>query len=103
LVQDFNDTVQITRGKMGQHPRMREVFFNDTYQRTKWYTLKPASLTQVFESSTATAYKPTWGSFVDTNDSDMAHYGIKYVVSELYANVDLLLEAKITFDCKGIS
>lgn len=103
-VHDFNDSTAITRLQMQQHPRMREVFFNDNYQRTKWYSLRPASLTQLFESGLgAVAYKPTWGAFVDTNDVDMPHYGIKYTYMDLYEGMGLYLEAKIVIDCKGIS
>lgn len=102
-VHDFNDSTPINRLQMQQHPRMREVFFTENYQRTKWYTLKPASLTQFFEGTVATASKPTWGAFVDTNDYDMPHYGIKYQYDELYQGVNLYLEAKVVIDCKGIS
>lgn len=102
-VHDFNDSTPISRAKMQEHPRMREYFFGDNKQSTPWYSIKPASLTQLFEGTTATAYKPTWGAFVDTNDADMAHYGIKYVVSNLYTDNFIYMEAKIILDVKGIS
>jgi len=102
-VHDFNDSIPISRALMQQHPRMREVFFSENYQKTRWYSLKPASLATIFEGTTASAYKPSWGQFVDTNDADMPHYGIKYVVDQLYTGIDMYLEAKIILDVKGIS
>lgn len=104
-VHDFNDANPIDRATMLQHPRMREFWFNESNQKTRWYTLKPASLVTMYETGLTTAYKPAWGQFVDTNDLDMTHYGIKYAYNELYEGngMNIYLEAKITIDCKGIS
>lgn len=102
-VHDFNDGLPISRLQMQQHPRMREVFFSDNFQKTKWYSLKPASLTTLFETGVSTAYRPTWGAFVDTNDYDMAHYGLKWAYSQLYEGMNIYLEAKLVIDAKGIS
>lgn len=102
-VHDFNDSVAISRTQMMQHASLKEHWFTDSKQATRWYTLKPASLTMKYETATLTAYKPEWGSWVDTNDNLMAHYGIKYAWSELQAGVTLRLEAKVFLECKGIS
>lgn len=102
-VHDFNDSTPISRLQMQQHPRMREFFFGDNNQKTRWYSLKPASLAILTEGLTTNSYKPTWGSFVDTNDYDMPHYGIKYAVSQLFESNYIYLEAKIVIDAKGIS
>lgn len=100
---DFNDSINVSRNIIYQRSNMRELFFNDNFQKSKWYTLKPSTLTQIYESAVATAYKPTWGSWLDTSDADTQHYGIKYSVSDLYNNVNLRLEAKIYIELKGIS
>lgn len=102
-VHDFNDSTPLGRGALMQYPKMKEYFFGDNNHKTKWYTLKPASLSTLFESGVATAYKPTWGSFVDTQDNDMTHYGIKYAYNQLYEGMILQLEAKLIMDFKGIS
>lgn len=104
-VHDFNDANPIDRSTMLQHPKMREHWFTESSQKTRWYTLKPASLVAMYETGLTTAYKPAWGQFVDTNDVDMTHYGIKYCYNELYEGngMNIYLEAKLTFDCKGIS
>lgn len=102
-VHDFNDGVIITRQQMYQHAGMREFWFTEAKQSTPWFKLKPASLVQQYETSTATAYKPVWGSFVDTNDSAMVHYGLKVQYDQLYADQRLQMEAKFVIECKGIS
>lgn len=102
-VHDFNDSTPISRTQMMQHPRLKEFYFGDNTQKTKWYTLKAASLVQLFENTGQVAYKPAWGQFVDTNDYDMAHYGIKYNITELYTGVSVYCEVKLVIDCKGIS
>lgn len=100
---DFNDSAPIDRNQMYQAANIREVFFGDSYQKTKWYSLSPASLLQMYESSVATAYQPKWKQWMDTADQAAPHYGIKYVYSELFAGVNLRLEAKIVAELKGIS
>lgn len=100
---DFNDQQNISRNIIYQRSNMRELFFGDNYQKSKWYTLRPSTLTQMYESAVATAYKPTWGAWLDTSDSATPHYGIKYSVTDLYNNVNLRLEAKIYMEFKGVS
>lgn len=102
-VHDFNDSVSISRSQMMQHAAMKEHFFSDTRQATRWFTLKPASLTLKYETGTSTAYNPQWGSWVDTSDQSMAHYGLKFAWSDLLAGQQLRLEAKIYMELKGIS
>lgn len=100
---DFNDAISIGRDAIYQRANMKEVYFTDNYQRTRWYSLKPSTLTQVYESSTSTAYSPKWLQWLDTNDSQTPHYGIKYAWDQLFTGINLRLEAKIFIECKGIS
>lgn len=102
-VHDFNDSNPQNRNVLMQYPKMKEYFFSDTKQATPWMTLKPAALTVMFETGLQTAYKPTWGAFVDTLDTQMAHYGIKYAYNNLFEGNTILMEAKVTLDFKGIS
>lgn len=102
-VHDFNDSTAITRQQMMQHAAMREFWFTSDRQHTKWYSLKCSSLTQLYESPSATAYKPTWGAWVDTNDSAMPHYGLKIAYDNLYTSNNIYVECKYVIECKGIS
>lgn len=100
---DFNDGATITRNQMMQSANIKEAYFGDSYQKTRWHLLNPAMLVNGYESATQTAYLPKWRQWMDTNDSAALHYGIKYSFSELYAGSSLRLEAKILVECKGIS
>lgn len=100
---DFNDSTPITKNQMMQHSGMREWYFSANRQTSPWYTLAPASLTMLYEGVSTTAYKPAWRQFVDTADSAMPHYGIKFVCDYLYVGQLLQMEAKVTVQAKGIS
>lgn len=100
---DFNDSAPISRDLIYQRSNMKEAYFNDNMQKTKWFTLKPAVLAQYYESGVATAYSPQWLKWLDTADNVTPHYGIKYAWDNLFAGVNCNLEAKIFMECRGIS
>lgn len=100
---DFNDSTPISRAQMYQHAGMREFFFSESKQMTKWYSLKPSVLAQMYESVSSTAYTPKWRQWLDTSDSTAPHYGLKYIVDNNYSGQGVRLEAKIIIECKGIS
>lgn len=102
-VHDFNDSNPLNRNMLMQYPRMKEFFFSDNKQKTPWFTIKPAALSVMFETGLQTAYKPTWGTFVDTLDSQMVHFGIKYSWNNLFEGNTIIMECKYTLDFKGIS
>lgn len=102
-VHDFNDSNPQNRNILMQYPKMKEFFFSDNKQKTPWFSIKPASLAVMFETSALTAYKPTWGSYVDTLDTQMTHYGIKYAYNSLHEGNTIIMEAKYIVDLKGIS
>lgn len=102
-VHDFNDSTAIDRTQMMQHAAIREFWFSETKQHTRWYTLNCSSLVQQYEAPAATAYKPVWRSFVDTTDSAMPHYGLKIAYDNLFTSNNIYVEAKYVIECKGIS
>lgn len=102
-VHDFNDSVSITRTQMYQHSGMREVYFGDNFQRTKWYTLKPAIAMKAYESVTSDSFVSKWKQWIDTAEAATPHYGIKYTIDQNNTGMSVRLEAKICLECKGIS
>lgn len=98
---DFNSAVPISRLAQMQRSNVREVLLNQTKMTSKWYSLKPAVLTQLYESATTTAYSPKWKQWMDTNDT-APHYGILGTYSELNAGLGLRLEAKLYMELKGV-
>lgn len=100
---DFNDQQPISRDNIYQRANMREVWFSDNNQKSRWYTLKPSVLVTMYESSIANAYTPKWKQWLDTADNAAPHYGIKYAFDNLYLGMNLVMEAKIYLEAKGIS
>ena len=98
---DFNDSSTISRLAQMQRANLREVLLNQNKMYSKWYSLKPACLQQMYESTTTTAYAPKWNQFLDTNDP-APHYGMKGTYSELNAGLGLRLEAKFVLKFKGV-
>lgn len=100
---DFNDALGLTQSGLYQRANLKEVYLNSDRLQTKWYSLKPAITAQVYESAIASGYTPKWRQWLDTVDAACPHYGIKYGFNNLYAGINLRLEAKIIMECKGIS
>lgn len=99
---DFNDSAIISRSTIYQRANMREEYMGDNHQKSKWYSLNPAILSTMYESGATNAYSPQWRKWIDTNDTS-PHYGIKYSIDGAYTGMSVRMEAKILFECKGIS
>lgn len=102
-VHDFNDNASISRAQMYQHAGMREVYLSSDYQRTRWYTLKPAAQLRMYESTTSDAFTPKWRQWIDTSEPNTPHYGLKYFIDQSYTGQIIRFEAKVSVECKGIS
>jgi len=100
---DFNDQIPISRNLIYQRSNMKEFMASDNKLASRWYSIKPSTLVQIYETSTSTSYGPKWRQWMDTSDNNCPHYGIKYSYDNLYAGVNLRLEAKILMECKGVS
>lgn len=100
---DFNDGAIISRAQLYQGANMREVWMSDNRQATKWYSIRPAVLAEMYESVAATGYSPKWRQWLDTNDSGALHYGIKYSIDSNQSGMQVRMEAKYVIECKGIS
>lgn len=102
-VHDFNDSTPISRNQMMQHAGIREFWFTENKQASRWYSLKPSSLSLKYENATQTGYTPKWREWFDTVDDAASHYGIKAYWDQLNTGVKVFLEAKICMEFKGIS
>lgn len=100
---DFNDSTPVTRTLMIQKANMREFFFTDNSQKTKWFVLNPAALAVNYETAVLSSYSPKWKQWLDTGDNSCPHYGIKYNYSELYTGIAIRMECKYILECKGVS
>lgn len=103
-VHDFNDQVISSAAELRQYANLKEVFFNENYQRTRWYTLNPATLPLTYESGLASRTGPTWGQWLDArNSASVPYYGLKFCADGAFTNMVIHLEAKFVLEFKGVS
>lgn len=101
---DFNDSPISTFGELRQAANLREAFFNENNTKTKWYTLKPATLGIAYQTSIPlSTTSPVWGKWLDTRYApSVPYYGIKYGFDGLFVNANIMLEAKFVMEFKGV-
>lgn len=92
-VHDFDSTsVPANFAELQQYPNMKEIYLNDSKPVTRWYYLKPARLAVEYETAVLSAYRPTWKGFIDCASDATQHYGLRYYMDGLAANVQVRLE-----------
>lgn len=64
--------------------------------------IKPAVLNLVYRTAIASSYSPKWKQWIDMNNTDVPHYGLKWAI-DLFNNTDYRLdvEVKAWFQCKN--
>lgn len=73
---DHNDASADTLNTMKESMRTREhQFTNDKPNFT--IQIKPAILAEAYKTALTSAYRPKWKQWIDTNDSNVPHYGLK--------------------------
>lgn len=103
-VHDFNDSTSIGRAQMMTHAGMRELYLNDQRPATRWYSIKPSTLSTTYETGLgAPAYAPKWRQWLDTSDINAPHYGLKLNINQLYSTMAVKLETKYVLEFKGVS
>lgn len=102
-VHDFNDSTPISKAQMMQHAAMREFYFSENKQVSRWFSLKPSTLSTTYESGVTNAFSSKWGQWLDTADNTCPHYGLKFAYDGMYSGMTLQIEAKVICELKGIS
>lgn len=101
---DFNSSLVPTQAQIFQRAGLREVYLNSDRLQTRWYSLKPSVLVKIYENALGgESYNPKWRQWIDTSETACPHYGILAGYQNLYAGLNLRLEAKIYMRCAGIS
>jgi len=78
---DFNDdTPPAASDTLRQCSKVQMHRLKDSYQ-TKIF-LRPAVLTQLYESTTSTGYGSKWGQKISTADSSVPHYALKWLIQK---------------------
>lgn len=79
---------------LAQYPKMREHWFTENRQCTKWKFIRPARAAVEYESATLSSYRPQWKGFIDCASNTAPHYGIKYYVDQFQTGVSLYLQCR---------
>lgn len=93
---DYDDSGQETLDELKQRAKTKCVVLQPN--RVYTFGVKPAVLAQTYRTSLSTGYAPKWKQWVDMAQTNVPHYGIKYVIDAL--NVDPIQEFKVIFDFK---
>lgn len=103
-IHDFNDSSSVGRAQMMTNANMRELYLSDQRPATKWYSIRPSTLSTTFETGIgAPGYSPKWRQWLDTTDANVPHYGIKLNINQLFTNMVVKLETKYILEFKGVS
>lgn len=64
--------------------------------------IKPSVLIQMYESAISTGYGSKWRQWLDTNDYDVPHYGLKYAIAPSNSATTVTIGVILTFyfQCK---
>lgn len=65
-------------------------------------TVKPAVLTQLYRTLTTTGYSPSWPKKLDCSQSDIPHYGLKWIIDtdgvSLFTNSQYIVRIEYVYN-----
>lgn len=75
---DFDDDSAMTKDEFKERAKCKMMLLKP--QQRKKIVVKPAVLSQIYETLTSTGYAPKWNIKLDTNDPSVPHYSYKFGV-----------------------
>lgn len=103
---DYDDSAAETLDDLKQRSKTKCVVLqpNKVYK----FGVKPAILAQTYRTAVSTGYSPKWGQWIDMAQTNVPHYGIKYVLDALNLNppdeqpFKVIFDFKVYFSCKDV-
>lgn len=105
-VRDYDDDTTITLAVMRERSGVKMFIMrpNKVYR----INVRPAILNQTYRTSTTTGYAPKWRQWIDMAQTDVPHYGLKWILdtqgldpSDSYP-FKIRIEYKYFFTCKDV-
>lgn len=96
-----SDQVVSAFSDIQQYPRYQEVNFTDSKMATRWYYLKPASCSSVY-NGVYNGFSAQWRTYLDSAYPAVPHYGIRAYFEGLYLGNILQLECKYILKLKSV-
>lgn len=75
---DFDDADALTKSEFKERAKTKLTLLKP--QKRKKIVVKPAVLSQMYETLTSTGYAPKWNVKLDSNDASVPHYSYKFGV-----------------------
>jgi hypothetical protein len=103
-VRDYDDGNAITLSQMRERETCKHKILRPNSEIKIF--LKPAALLQTYRTALTTGYAPKWKQWIDLGQTDVPHYGFKFVV-DMDGNVPngtfyIRMEKKYYFQCKDV-
>lgn len=73
-------TNTVDPGLLRQYGTCKEILYRDVHNKDLTVFFTPACLTQIYENSLNTAYNPKFWQWLDCNDNQTLHYGLKMML-----------------------
>lgn len=101
-VRDYDDaTAPASLNEMREHAHVKVKVLNPN--RGVTIKFRPSTLNLVYRTAVASSYSPHWKQWVDMANTDIPHYGLKWVVDDLTnTNYKLETETLLYFKCRGV-
>ena len=99
-IADYDDSDPLTLDEFKQRAKTKLTLLKPMVK--KKIVVKPAVLSQIYETLTSTGYAPKWNVKLDCNDDSVPHYSYKFgvVEPEGLGSTDLLTLGKIDFEVR---
>lgn len=99
---EYEESGPTSLSALSEYPRMKEMWFGDSRQTSRWHFFRPASLRVGYEGAAASYYSPTWRDWVDTESPAVPFYGIKWGVESLQTGISLGLQCRYYIAAKAV-
>ena len=95
---DYDDDSAMTESEFKERAKCKLMLLKP--QQRKKIVIKPAVLSQIYETLTSTGYAPKWNVKLDTNDPGVPHYSYKFgvVVPQIVGGSSNLDLGNISFE-----
>lgn len=96
-----NDVVPQSFLELQQYQNVKEIWLNDSKPVSRWYSLRPNTLTLTYAGATSD-YKHEYLSWLDTARTGAKHYGVRFYGDALQAGLFIAVECRYHMRVKGV-
>lgn len=103
---DYDDSNTLTKTDIQQYAKAKCAVLKPNEVVT--VAVYPAVTVQTYRSAATTGYSPNWKLWIDMGQTDVPHYGLKYVIDTNQIDIaddypfKLNVEYKYFLDCKDV-